>query len=78
MVDSTVLTAQQLFDNYLKQVDQMLKHNVHSKEQSIIMAEALLVKVKELFLLQGYPENVALLFVEHALQELNEDKPTIH
>ena len=42
------------------------------------MAEALIVKVKELFLSQNYAENVALLFVEHALQELNEDKPTIH
>tara|TARA_R100001129_G_scaffold81077_1_gene55154 strand:- start:862 stop:1086 length:225 start_codon:yes stop_codon:yes gene_type:complete len=73
-----ILTAQELFDNYLRQIDKLIQDNVQSKEQSLIMAEALIVKVKELFLSQNYAENVALLFVEHALQELNEDKPTIH
>ena len=47
-------------------------------ECALIMAEALVVKVKELFAGKGYPEDQALLFVEHALQELDENKPTIH
>tara|TARA_R100000458_G_scaffold57937_1_gene65003 strand:- start:650 stop:874 length:225 start_codon:yes stop_codon:yes gene_type:complete len=73
-----IISAQQLFDNYLREVDHLIKSQVITKDQSLIMAEALMVKVKELFLSQGHPENVALLFIEHALQELNEDKPTIH
>ena len=42
------------------------------------MAEALIVKIKQLFIGKGYVEEDALLFIEHALQELNDDKPTIH
>ena len=36
------------------------------------------IKIKQLFIGKGYAEEDALLFIEHALQELNDDKPTIH
>ena len=37
-----------------------------------------ILKVKELFDGKGYSEDQTLLFIQHALQELDEDKPTIH
>ena len=73
-----VVTAQQVFDSYLREIDKQLKETVRSKEQAIIMAEALMVKVKELFLRSDFGVDHALLFMEHALQELDENKPTIH
>ena len=45
---------------------------------ALIMAEVLMVKVKQLFEGKGYSEDQTLLFIQHALQELDEDKPTIH
>ena len=73
-----IVTAQTIFDAYLKHLDQFIKESVQNKEQSLIMAEALMLKTKELFISQGFGEDQALLFVEHALQELNNNKPTIH
>ena len=73
-----IVSAQQVFDSYLREIDKQLKETVRSKEQAIIMAEALMVKVKELFLRSDFGEDHALLFMEHALQELDENKPTIH
>ncbi len=35
-------------------------------------------KVKELFEGKGYKEEDALLVIQHAIQELDENKPTIH
>ena len=51
---------------------------VHNKEQSIILAEAMMVTVKELLEAQGFAVDHSLLFIQHALQELEENKPTIH
>jgi len=73
-----ILTAQNVFDSYLRELDKQIKETVKTKEQSLIMAEALLVKVKELFVAKGFSEDVALLFMEHTLQELDDTKPTIH
>tara|TARA_R100001369_G_C3247722_1_gene155456 strand:- start:84 stop:317 length:234 start_codon:yes stop_codon:yes gene_type:complete len=73
-----VLLTQELFDSYLRQLDKHIKEKVKTPEQALIMAEALMVKIKELFCLKGYTEDHALLFIEHALQELDETKPTIH
>jgi|TARA_R110002020_G_scaffold374737_1_gene586028 hypothetical protein len=73
-----VVTAQQVFEAYLKEIDKAIKDTVKTHEQSLIMAEALLVKVKEIFYGHGKTEEEALLFIEHALQELNDTKPTIH
>ena len=78
MVDNKIISAQQLFDIYLKSLDEYISKNVNSQECALIMAEAFIVKVKELYAGKGYPEDQALLFVEHALQELDENKPTIH
>mgnify|MGYP003123431920 CR=1 FL=1 len=78
MVVNKIISAQELFDIYLKSLDQYINKNISSQECALIMAEVLMVKVKELFAGKGYSEDHALLFVEHALQELNEDKPTIH
>jgi|TARA_R110000796_G_scaffold228854_1_gene346074 hypothetical protein len=73
-----VLTPQNIFDSYLKELDKKIKETVHSPEQALIMVEVLMVKVKELFTQKGYTEDDALLFMEHTLQELDETKPTIH
>tara|TARA_R100000908_G_C3720171_1_gene123251 strand:- start:28 stop:264 length:237 start_codon:yes stop_codon:yes gene_type:complete len=78
MVGNKIISAQELFDIYLKSIDEYINKNINSPECALIMAEALIVKVKELFVRKGYPEDQALLFVEHALQELDENKPTIH
>ena len=73
-----IVSAQQVFDSYLKEIDKQIKETVKSKEQAIIMAEALIVKVKELFVMNEFGEDHALLFLEHALQELDEIKPSVH
>ena len=73
-----VVSAQHVFDSYLKEMDKQIKETVKSKEQAIIMAEAMMVKVKELFVMNEFGEDHALLFLEHALQELDEIKPTVH
>ena len=73
-----ILTAQNVFDSYLQELDKQIRETVKTKEQALIMAEALMIKVKELFISKGFSEDVALLFMEHALQELDNTKPTIH
>ena len=73
-----VLTNQNIFDSYLQELDKQIKGTVKNKEQVLIMAEALMVKVKELFMSKEFSEDVALLFMEHTLQELDDTKPTIH
>ena len=72
------LTPQNIFDSYLKELDVQIKETVKSPEQALIMAEALLVKTKELFCSKGFSDDDALLFMEHTLQELDNTKPTIH
>ena len=71
-------TPQEIFDNYLKELHKVVKTVVHNKEQSIILAEAMMVTVKELLEAQGFAVDHSLLFIEHALQELEENNPTIH
>ena len=74
-----IVTAQQVFDSYLRELDKQLKATVKAPEQALIMAEAMMVKVKELFMANKFVEDHSLLFMEHALQELDENtKPTIH
>ena len=74
-----VVTAQQVFDSYLREIDKQLKETVRSKEQAIIMAEALMVKVKELFLRSDFGEDHALLFMEHALHPVGfQHEPKYH
>ena len=78
MADNHLFTSQQVFDSYLKELDNFIKHSINNHQCALIMAEALMVKVKELFAGKGYDEDQTLLFVQHALQELDENKPTIH
>ena len=81
MVDNTLITTittQDIFDAYLKELDNFIRNNIKNRQCALIMTEALMVKVKELFQGQGYDEDQTLLFVQHALQELDENKPTIH
>jgi hypothetical protein len=73
-----IVTAQQMFDAYIRELDKIVHGTVKNPEQAIIMAEVLMVKVKQLFQGAGYHEEDALLFIQHALQELEENKPTIH
>jgi hypothetical protein len=73
-----ITSPQQIFDNFIQKIDSFVKQNVNSPTLALIMAEALMVKVKELFDEKGYSEEQTLLFIKHALQELDEEKPTIH
>ena len=74
----SLVTSQQIFDSYIDLLDKFIKDTVNSNHLALIMAEVLMVKVKELFEGKGYNEEQTLLFIQHALQELDEDKPTIH
>ena len=74
----SLVTPQQIFDSYINLLDKFIKDTVNSNHLALIMAEVLMVKVKELFDGKGYSEDQTLLFIQHALQELDEDKPTIH
>jgi hypothetical protein len=78
MLNKTLITPQQLFDSYIDLLDKFVKDTVTNDNLALIMAEVLMVKVKELFEGKGYSEDQTLLFIQHALQELDEDKPTIH
>ena len=73
-----LITPQQIFDSYIDLLDKFIKDTVTSDHLALIMAEVLMVKVKEIFQGNGYSEDQTLLFIQHALQELDEDKPTIH
>tara|TARA_B100001063_G_C16302162_1_gene328867 strand:+ start:254 stop:496 length:243 start_codon:yes stop_codon:yes gene_type:complete len=73
-----LVIPQQVFDIFLDHVDKFVSFHVKNESSALIMAEALIVKIKQLFMGKGYTEEDALLFIEHALQELNDDKPTIH
>lgn len=73
-----LLIPQQVFDMFVDQIDKFVSFHVKNEGAALIMAEALIVKIKQLFIGKGYAEEDALLFIEHALQELNDDKPTIH
>ena len=79
---------QEVFDSYLELLDHFIKDLIAKKVVisgknktevlSLIMAEALMVKVKDIFISTKFLEDQALLFMEHALQELDNTKPTIH
>ena len=69
---------QDVFDIFLKEADDFCKLHVKSKTAALVMAEVFIVKVKDLFHGKGYSEEDALLFIQHALQELNDTKPTKH
>jgi len=73
-----VFKAQKIFDDLISKMDKFANDNVKSETDALIMAEVLIVKVKELFEGKGYKEHDALLFVQHAIQELEDNKPTIH
>tara|TARA_R110002124_G_scaffold79958_1_gene212049 strand:+ start:650 stop:892 length:243 start_codon:yes stop_codon:yes gene_type:complete len=73
-----LIIPQQVFDIFLDHIDKFVSFHVKNEGAALIMAEALIVKIKQLFIGKGYVEEDALLFIEHALQELNDDKPTIH
>ena len=73
-----LLISQQVFDIFLDHIDKFVSFYVKNETSALIMAEALVLKIKQLFTGKGYAEEDALLFIEHALQELNDDKPTIH
>jgi phosphoheptose isomerase len=75
---SSIFNAQKIFDDYISKLDNFTRENVKSSTDALIMAEVLMVKVKELFMGKGYTEVDALLFVQHAIQELEDNKPTIH
>ena len=82
------MVEQGVFDSYLELLDHFIKDLIAKKvviagkDQaevlSLIMAEALMVKVKDIFISTKFLEDQALLFMEHALQELDNTKPTIH
>jgi|TARA_R100001460_G_scaffold44539_2_gene81320 hypothetical protein len=74
----SLVTPQQIFDSYIDLLDKFIKDSVNSDSLALIMAEVLMLKVKELFEGKGYKEEDALLFIQHAIQELEENKPTIH
>jgi hypothetical protein len=78
MNSKNLVSPQQIFDSYIKMLDKFIKDSVNSDSLALIMAEVLMVKVKELFEGKGYKEEDALLFIQHAIQELEENKPTIH
>ena len=78
MVSKNLVSAQQIFDSYIQMLDKFIKDSVNSESLALIMAEVLMVKVKELFIGRGYKEEDALLFIQHAIQELEDNKPTIH
>ena len=78
MVDINNHEMQEVFDIFLKEADDFCKLHVKSKTSALVMAEVFIVKVKDLFHGKGYSEEDALLFIQHALQELNDTKPTIH
>ena len=69
---------QDVFDIFLKEADDFCKLHVKSKTSALVMAEVFIVKVKDLFHGKGSSEDDALLFIQHALQELNDTKPTKH
>ena len=49
------------------------------KKYGAIIPEGVVgLTVKELLEAQGFAVDHSLLFIEHALQELEENKPTIH
>jgi hypothetical protein len=73
-----IFNAQKIFDALISKMDKFANDNVKSETDALIMAEVLMVKVKELFEGKGYKEEDALLFIQHAIQELEENKPTIH
>ena len=74
----SLVTPQQIFDSYIDLLNKFIKDSVKSDHLALIMAEVLMVKVNELFEGKGYKEEDALLFIQHALQELEDNKPTIH
>lgn len=78
MVDINNHEMQEVFDIFLKEADDFCKLHVKSKTSALVMAEVFIVKVKDLFHGKGYSEDDALLFIQHALQELNDTKPTKH
>jgi hypothetical protein len=78
MNSKNLVSPQQIFDSYIKMLDKFIKDSVNSDSLALIMAEVLMVKVKELFEGKGYKEEDALLFIQHAIQELEDNKPTIH
>ena len=78
MINKNLLTPQEVFDSYINLLDKFVKDTVKSDHLALIMAEVLMVKVKELFQGKGYGEDHTLLFIQHALQELEDNKPTIH
>ena len=78
MNSKNLVSPQQIFDSYIKMLDKFIKDSVNSESLALIMAEVSMVKVKELFDGKGYKEDDALLFIQHAIQELEENKPTIH
>ena len=78
MNSKNLVSPQQIFDSYIKMLDKFIKDSVNSDSLALIMSEVLMVKVKELFEGKGYKEEDALLFIQHAIQELEENKPTIH
>ena len=69
---------QEVFDIFLKEADNFCKLHVKNKTTALVMAEVFIIKVKDLFHGKGYSEEDSLLFIKHALQELNDIKPTIH
>ncbi len=78
MNQKNLVSPQKIFDSYIKMLDKFIKDSVNSDSLALIMAEVLMVKVKELFEGKGYKEEDALLFIQHAIQELEDNKPTIH
>jgi len=78
MINKNLLTPQEIFDSYIKLLDKFVEETVKNDHLALIMAEVLMVKVKELFQGKGYDEDHTLLFIQHALQELEDNKPTIH
>ena len=75
MIDNEL---QETFEVFLKKADDFCQLHVKSKTSALVMAEVFIVKVKDLFHGKGYSEDDALLFIQHALQELNDTKPTKH
>ena len=48
MLNKTLITPQQLFDSYIDLLDKFVKDTVTNDNLALIMAEVLMVKVKEL------------------------------
>tara|TARA_B100000900_G_C20244274_1_gene579260 strand:+ start:479 stop:637 length:159 start_codon:yes stop_codon:yes gene_type:complete len=50
----SLVTPQQIFDSYIDLLDKFIKDSVNSDSLALIMAEVLMLKVKELFEGKGY------------------------